>query len=199
MTDKRVDAYIAKAQPFAKPILRHLRELVHEVCPDCEETMKWSFPHFDYQGQMMCSMAAFKKHAAFNLWKAALLDDPKDLLSTDEAMGHLGKLTSIDDLPSDRDIKRFIAQAMKLNEKGKTVAKPKAASRPELPVPDELAKALKRNAIARKAFAAFPPSQRREYNEWITEAKTDATREKRIAMAIEWISEGKSRNWKYKK
>src|SRR5579885_3562057 len=114
-TDKKVDAYIANAQPFAQPILNHIRKIVHAACPDCEEKMKWSFPHFDYNGQMMCSMAAFKQHVAFGFWKAKLLDDPKGILTSEEAMGHLGKITSVKDLPSERDLTRFIKQAMKLN------------------------------------------------------------------------------------
>src|SRR5205809_157021 len=114
---KEVDAYIAKAQPFARPILKHIRDLVHETCPDCEEKIKWGMPAFDYKGPLI-GMAAFKAHAVFGFWKAKLIDDPKGLLSEDEAMGHGGRLTSVKDLPSDRDMKNFIKQAMKLNDEG---------------------------------------------------------------------------------
>ena len=195
--DKRVDAYIAKAQPFAQPILNHIREVVHNACPDCEEKMKWSFPHFDYKGSMMCSMAAFKEHAAFSFWKAALLDDPKKILSNEEAMGHMGRLTKVSDLPSDKILTGFIKQAMKLNEEGMVVAKPKSAPKPPPEIPADLAAALKKNKAAAKCFAEFSPSAQREYVDWLTEAKTDATREKRLETAIEWIAEGKIRNWKY--
>jgi uncharacterized protein YdeI (YjbR/CyaY-like superfamily) len=194
--NKQVDAYIAKAQPFAQPILKHIRALVHETCPDCEEKIKWGFPAFDYKGPFM-GMASFKAHAVFAFWKAKLIDDPKGLLVEDEAMGHGGRLTSLKDMPSDRDMKNFIKQAMKLNDEGIKIAKPKSAPKPEAQVPDYFAKALKKNALAKRVFEGFSPSQRREYIEWLTEAKTDATREKRLETAIEWISEGKIRNWKY--
>src|SRR5438034_7810757 len=187
MKDKKVDTYIAKAQPFAQPILWHLRALVHEVCPDCEEKIKWGFPSFDYKGPMM-SIAAFKQHAIFGFWKYQLLDDPKGLLSTEDAMGHGGKLTSLKDLPSDRDLKSFIRQAMKLNREGIKVPRVKSAPKPELAVPDYFARALKKNAVTKKVFENFSPSQRREYIEWLTEAKTQPTREKRLETAIEWIS-----------
>ena len=196
MKDKKVDTYIAKAQPFAQPILRHVRALVHEVCPDCEEKIKWGMPAFDYKGPLM-GIAAFKAHAVFGFWKAKLLDDPKGLLSQDEAMGHGGRLTSLKDLPSDRDLKNFIKQAMKLNDEGIKVPRVKSAPKAELPVPDYFARGLKKNAAAKKIFENFSPSQRREYIEWLTEAKTEATRETRLETAIEWISEGKIRNWKY--
>ena len=194
--DERIDAYIAKSQPFAKPILLHLRELVHKVCPDVEEKMKWSFPHFDYKGQMMCSMASFKEHAAFSFWKASLLNDPKGILSSEEAMGHMGRLTKLSDLPSEKVLTGFIKQAMKLNEEGKVVAKPKP-KKVEFEVPDYLTNALKKNLAARKTFEAFSPSNQRDYAEWLTDAKTEETRNKRLETAIEWMAEGKIRNWKY--
>jgi uncharacterized protein YdeI (YjbR/CyaY-like superfamily) len=196
--DKRVDAYIAKSAPFARPILEHLRALVHRVCPDCEEKMKWSFPHFDYKGEMMCSMAAFKEHASFGFWKETLLDDPKKMLKQEEGMGSFSKFRSLTDLPSDAALTNFIRQAMKLNDDGTKMAKPKSAAAAFI-VPDYLTKALKNNPAAKKTFEAFSSSNKREYIDWLTEAKTETTRDKRLATAIEWMTEGKIRNWKYLK
>ncbi len=196
--DKLVDAYIAKSAPFARPILEHLRRLVHEVCPDCEEKMKWSFPHFDYKGEMMASMAAFKEHAAFGFWKAALLEDPQHVLVTNEGMGSIGKLRSMSDLPSEAVLSGFIRQAMKLNDAGTKVTKTKSAPS-NVVVPEDLTKALKKNSKAQKTFDAFSPSNKREYIDWLTDAKSEATRETRLATAIEWMAEGKIRNWKYLK
>jgi uncharacterized protein YdeI (YjbR/CyaY-like superfamily) len=197
--DPRIDAYISASADFAKPILEHLRGVVHAACPDVEETMKWSFPHFQYEG-MLCSMASFKAHCAFGFWKGALVvgDESKDT----EAMGNLGRITSVKDLPSKKVLAGWIRKAMALNEQG--IAAPKKR-KPGLPaksalrVPQELAEALDRNPKARATFDAFPPSQRKEYVDWVAEAKTDATREKRLATTIEWLSEGKQRNWKYQK
>lgn len=199
--DKAIDAYIVKSADFARPILNHIRKLVHEACPEVEEKMKWSFPHFDYKGEMMCSMAAFKQHASFGFWKAALMKDPV-LLETarsEVAMGHLGKLTSLKDLPTDKKMTAWIKEAMKLNEQGIKVAKPKPASRTELVIPDYFSKALAKNKKAKQVFESFAYSHRKEYLQWITEAKTEETRNKRMATAIEWIAEGKGRNWKYAK
>ena len=194
MKDPRVDAYIAKSADFAKPILKHIRAIVHAACPDCVETMKWSFPHFDYKGAMMCSMASFKSHCAFGFWKASLiLDDPK---ISEEAMGQFGKITSIKDLPSKKEMTAYIKKAMKLNDEGVVVSRAKKAP-VEAGVHPEFAKALKKNKSAQKHFDAFTPGKRNEYCEWVAEAKTDATRAKRIDQAVEWISEGKSRHWKY--
>lgn len=195
-TDPWVDAYIDKAADFAQPILRHIREVVHEVCPEVVETKKWSFPHFDYKG-MMCSMAAFKEHCALNFWKESLLEqsafpDEKD------AMGSFGKIKSLDDLPNDKVLKKLIADAMKLNDAGVTV--PKAVKpKTELVVPEILLEALAKDAKAAETFDNFPPSCKKEYIEWITDAKTEPTRDKRLASTIEWLAEGKRRNWKYEK
>jgi uncharacterized protein YdeI (YjbR/CyaY-like superfamily) len=194
--DPRVDAYIAKSAEFAQPILEHLRAVVHAACPDVEETMKWSFPHFIYKG-MMCSMASFKAHCAFGFWKAELLmaDEARR-----EAMGHFGRIESIRDLPSKKVLTAYIKQAMKLNDEGVAApARAKPAAPRELLIPDELTAALKKVPAARKHFEAFSPSKQRDYAEWISEAKTDATRVRRLEQAIEWIAEGKSRNWKYEK
>jgi uncharacterized protein YdeI (YjbR/CyaY-like superfamily) len=194
------DTYISKAQSFAQPILEHLRELVHQACPDVEEKMKWSFPHFDYKGEMMCSMASFKQHAVFGFWKAALMNDPVLLTNakSEVSMGHLGKLTSLKDLPSDRKLISYIKEAMKLNEDGiKIVKKPPVKSTGYI-VPDYITAAIKKNKKAFATFEAFSPSHRKEYATWIDEAKAEATKEKRIAQAIEWLAEGKQRHWKYK-
>ncbi len=198
--DTRVDAYIAKSADFAKPILIHIRELVHKACPEVQETMKWSFPHFDYKG-MMCSMAGFKEHCAFGFWKASLMSDAKTFTQVgNTAMGHLGQLKSLKDLPSDKIMIAYIKEAAKLNDEGvKLPARPKSTDKKPLRVPAELTAALKKNKKAKEAFDNFSPSHKREYAEWIAEAKSDATREKRLATTLEWLVEGKSRNWKYTK
>jgi hypothetical protein len=196
-TDARVDAYIEKSNDFAKPILRHLRKLVHEACPGVVETMKWSFPHFDYKG-MMCSMAAFKQHCAFNFWKQALLE-ASAFPAEKTAMGSFGRITSLEDLPNDKTLKKLIVDAARLNEEGVKVSKTVSKEKKELVVPDILTGALATNALAAETFNNFPYSKKKEYVEWITEAKTDATRDKRLATTIEWLAEGKARNWKYEK
>lgn len=198
--DKAIDAYIAKSADFAKPILNHLRELVHKACPDAEEKMKWSFPHFDYKGDMLCSMAAFKQHASFGFWKAALMKDPAllETAKSEVAMGHLGRITSLKDLPADKKLTAWVKEAMALNDKGiKVPAKPKSAEKKELEVPDYFVKALAKNKQAQKVWDAFAYSHKKEYLQWITEAKTAPTRDKRIATTLEWVAEGKKRNWKY--
>lgn len=197
--DPRIDLYISKSAEFAKPILMHLRELVHVACQDVEETIKWSFASFDYKGPM-CSMAAFKQHCAFGFWKASLMKD-KTLTKNAEsesAMGHYGKITSLKDLPSDKKIIAHIKEAMKLNDEGvKLPPKKVAKDKKEIVIPDYFLKELKKNKKALTTFQAFSPSHKREYIEWITEAKSDETKYRRIETAIEWMSEGKSRNWKY--
>lgn len=201
-TDPRIDAYIAKSAPFARPILEHLRELVHKACPDAGETIKWGFPHFEYNGAILCSMAAFKQHSVFGFWKASLMSDPEGILHVADkhSMGHFDRITSLKDLPADRTLIAYIKQAALLNEEGiKLPSRPPKAPKKELPMPAELASALKKNKKAKTVFDGFSPSHRHEYIEWITEAKTEATREKRIATTLEWLIEGKSRHWKYQK
>ena len=196
--DPRIDAYIEKSADFAKPILEHLRKLVHKACPEVEETWKWSFPNFTYKG-MLCSMAAFKQHASFGFWKQSLLES--DAFSEQKtAMGSFGRIESKKDLPADKVIIGLIHQAMELNEKGINVQKAKKpAEKKEIVVPDDLAAALTKDKKAKAQFEKFSNSHRREYVMWITEAKTEPTRLKRLATTIEWLSEGKSRNWKYEK
>ncbi len=199
-TDKRIDSYIAKSADFARPILTHLRKLAHQACPDMQETIKWSFPHFEYQG-VVCSMAAFKQHCAFGFWKASLLQDfEKKLLTKGEtAMGHFGRITSLNDLPPDKQILKYIREACRLNEQGLKIVKPKPVAKKALIVPTYFKKELAKHPKARKVFDAFSYSHKKDYVEWITEAKAEATRQKRMSTAIEWLLQGKSRNWKYER
>ena len=193
--DPRVDAYIDKAGDFAKPILKRLRAAVHGACRDVEEAMKWSFPHFLHKG-MLCSMASFREHAAFGFWKGSLVLG--EASKNAEAMGHLGRLTTLADLPSKAVLAGYIRKAVALNDDGIKVARaPRRAAPKAVRVPADLTAALNKSGKARDTFTALSPSHKREYIEWITEAKTDATRARRIKTAIEWMSEGKARNWKY--
>jgi|ERR1044071_988952 uncharacterized protein YdeI (YjbR/CyaY-like superfamily) len=200
-TDPRIDAYIERAAEFARPILTHLRRLVRAACPEVQETMKWSHPHFDYKG-IMCHMAAFKQHCAFGFWKAKLIfgEGRAGGKNADDAMGQFGRITALSDLPSDKVLTGYIKKAAQLNEAG---VKPPARSRPrektELTVPDDLAAALKKNKKAFTTFGNFSYSHRKEYVEWITEAKRDETRRQRLDTAIQWMAEGKARHWKYAK
>lgn len=185
--DKRVEAYIKKSAPFAQPILKHIREVVHAACPDAEETIKWGFPHFIYGDGTLCSMAAFKAHCAFCFWKGALLRE-SGLKVSDEAMGQMGRLTSVGDLVSKTELGRLVKQAMKLNDAGIKVVR-LAKKRAPIPVPADLAAARAKNRKARPTFEGFAPSHRREYLEWVTEAKRPETRAKRLAQTIEWLDE----------
>ncbi len=190
--DPRVDVYIAKSADFARPILRRLRKLVHQGCPDVVEQIKWGMPHFDYGG-IFCGMAGFKAHCTFGFWNRAM-----NLGRSEDAMGQFGRITALSDLPSDSVILGYVRQAKSLADAGLRVGPVRRAKKP-LPVPPALMAALKKKAGALARFKAFSPSQRREYSEWIGEAKTDATRDKRIAISVGWISEGKTRNWKYRR
>jgi uncharacterized protein YdeI (YjbR/CyaY-like superfamily) len=192
--DKRIDAYIAKSADFAKPILEYVRSVVHESCPDVEETVKWGHPFFDYGGSQLCSIAAFNQHCKFGFWKGRLVtgDEGKD----GGPLG-FGRVTSVSELPSKRILAGYVKKAMELNEQG--VKAPKRPSKPKKPliVPDYFTTALKKNKKALAAFDNFPPSHQREYVEWISDAKTEETRQRRLTQALEWMAEGKSRNWKY--
>jgi uncharacterized protein YdeI (YjbR/CyaY-like superfamily) len=190
--DPRIDAYIAKSTAFAKPILKRLRGAVHAGCPDVVETIKWGMPHFEHEG-MLCGMAAFKAHCTFGFWNRALKIPDKE-----GAMGQFGCITAVSDLPADRVLVGYVREAARLNEAGVKVGPIRKARKP-LPVPAALTAALKKKTGAVSKFKAFSPSQQREYSEWIVEAKTDATRSKRIATAVAWIGEGKPRMWKYGK
>ena len=192
--DKRVDAYIAKSADFARPILAHLREVVHDACPEVEETMKWSFPHFMYHG-ILCSMAAFKAHCALGFWKGSLILAENGAAET--SMGQFGRITKLSDLPPKKVLAGYVRKAMALNESGaRTAPRPKRA-RKALAVPEDLTAALEKNKKALTTFEGFSPSRRREYVEWITEAKGEETRRRRLEQALEWMAEGKPRNWKY--
>jgi uncharacterized protein YdeI (YjbR/CyaY-like superfamily) len=203
---RETDHYIANSAPFAQPILRQLREIVHRACPETTEVIKWGFPNFEYKGTNLCSMASFKAHCTFGFWKGHEIDDPYGVIERigKTAMGSLGKLSHMDDLPSEKILTDLIKRAMKLNENPvkpspKTTpqkAKPKSE---EIYVPTELDKvlSLKKNAKARAVFDAFSASHKREYCEWISEAKKEETKSKRVERTIEMLLEGKSRNWKY--
>jgi hypothetical protein len=199
--DKRVDAYIAKSAEFAKPILTHLRALVHKGCPDVVETIKWGFPNFDYKG-VFCSMAAFKQHCSFGFWKASLMNDPKNILKPNDqgSMGNFDRITSLKDLPSDKILLGFIKQAVDLNDREiKRPVKVTPKGSKTIATPAYFQKELNKNKLANEVFKNFSYTKRKDYIEWFEEAKTEDTRGKRIAQALEWIAEGKSRNWKYQK
>jgi uncharacterized protein YdeI (YjbR/CyaY-like superfamily) len=190
-SDPKVDAYIAAAAPFAQPILTHLRSAVHAAIPDLDEAIKWGMPHFIYKGKNLAGIAAFKAHCAFVIHGDGRQGD---------AMGQYGKIAGLQDLPGDNEIKSKLVAALERIDQAGTALKPKAAPRkpkPDLPIPPEFTAALVANPTAKAALEGFAPSHRREYVEWISEAKRPATRDKRIAQAIEWLAEGKKRNWKY--
>jgi hypothetical protein len=195
MKNPAVDAYIAKSADFARPILKRLRALMHKACPQVEETIKWGVPHFEYQG-VIAGMAAFKQHAAFGFWKRRLMKDPAGFFSKGESGMGGRKIRSMDELPSDTALLGYIREAVALNQQGVKVPRP-TRKKPPVKAPPYLAAALKKNARARKTYENFSPSQKRDYVVWLTDAKQEATRERRLATAIEWMAEGKSRNWKY--
>jgi|JI8StandDraft_1071087.scaffolds.fasta_scaffold164394_1 uncharacterized protein YdeI (YjbR/CyaY-like superfamily) len=201
--DPRVDAYILKSGDFAKPILEYFRALVHKTCKESVETIKWGFPHFMYKGKNMCYMASFKKHCAIGFWKAALMKQSEDLLkqaAREESMGHLGKISTINDLPKAAMITSLIKEAMRVNELDMKVPKhTKPSKKAVLKVPTFLSDALFHHPDAAKQFALFSPSQKKEFVNWLEEAKTESTRLKRLDTALTWMSEGKDRHWKYKK
>jgi uncharacterized protein YdeI (YjbR/CyaY-like superfamily) len=192
----RVDAYIATRADFARPILTHFRDLVHGAQPDVSEAIKWSFPHFVYRGKNLASMAAFQAHAAIAFWYS---DDARPAAERD-GMGHLGKIASLADLPSDVDLTAMLARAAALIDAGvKPQWMDRRQPRAPLPAPPALLDAIAANADAAAYWAAFTAGKQRDYAEWIGEAKTDPTRDRRIAQAVEWIGQGKGRNWKYEK
>ncbi len=199
-TDSRIDAYIENAQPFAKTILTYLRKIIHETCPDVEEGWKWSFPHFMYKGKILCAFTAFKQHCGFGFWLEKEMKSISELTKDAERTGMftLGKIRSIEDLPSKVLLKTAIQEAVELTDMGVTLKKA-AAEKKETEIPAYFSEALNENVEAKKVFENASPSFRKEYIMWITDAKTEATRNKRIAEALEWLSEGKGRNWKYEK
>jgi uncharacterized protein YdeI (YjbR/CyaY-like superfamily) len=192
-TDPRVDAYIARQAEFARPILVHLRGVIHEACPDGEETIKWSMPSFTYKGKILAGFAAFKAHATFGYWNDSMLSQDAKNRS---AMGQFGRLTSLDDLPDRATLVALTRQSMALIDEG---AKPPRATAKKAPftVPQDLRAAIDAVPAAKATFDGFAPSCQREYVEWVTEAKRDETRAKRLNQSVEWLTEGKKRNWKY--
>ena len=201
MKSHEIDQYIENSAVFAKPILIHLRDLVHKACPEAAEKLKWGFPHFDYKG-VYTSMAAFKEHCAFNFWKAGVMKDPHGLFGEkdEKAMGHFGRIRSLKDLPPDEILLEYLLLAKELNDQGvkRVTTKPTEKEKSELAVPGDLLEALQMVPEAMTHFQKFPYSHRKEYISWINEAKTDVTRQKRIATTVELTAEGKARNWKYK-
>lgn len=189
--DRRVDRYIERAQPFARPILKHLRKLVHRACPQVEETIKWRSPFFERKG-IICFMAAFKEHAVFGFWKGQLLFGKENK----GAMGHFGRIRSIKDLPSDKKLAGYIKKAAELNERG--VQKNRTSRRSQkVSVPSDLKTALAKRAKARETFGNFSYSHKKEYVKWLTGAKRDETRKRRLETAIQWLSQDKPQNWRY--
>ena len=195
--NKRVDAYIAKTAPFAQPILQHLRELVHTACPEVEESIKWGHISFGYHGRILSGMAAFKGHATFGFWHQEMKNIlARDGFKTGDAMGLMGRITRLADLPADKILLRYIRTAVELHDSG-AAARPAAKPKAPLKTPPDLARALKTNPKAAGCWAGFSPSARREYIEWITEARRPETRTKRLETTLEWLAAGKARNWKY--
>jgi uncharacterized protein YdeI (YjbR/CyaY-like superfamily) len=195
--DQRIDAYIAKAQPFARPILSRIRKAVHTACPDAGETIKWGMPAFEYKGPLV-GMAAFKAHCALAFWKASLMKQiPKD--RGPHAMGQFGRFESLGDVPSETALVRMVKEAAALNDAGVKVPRAVKAPKPAPKAPPHLLAALKANRKALAAWKGFSPSAQREYVEWVTEAKSEATRARRLETAVGWIAEGKGRNWKYER
>ena len=192
--DPRIDAYIAKAQPFARPILEHVRDRVHSVLPAVEEAIKWSMPAYTLGGKIVLITAAFKAHLALNFWRGQEL---RGEAANANAMGQFGKIKSLADLPPDKELDHLIREAAELARKAPAPRKAKHAPRPAPELHPDFAAALAKAPKAKAALDGFPASARRDYFEWIAEAKQDATRHKRIATAIEWLNEGKRRHWKY--
>jgi len=199
--DARVDAYIEKAAPFAQPILKHIRKLMHRACPRVTESVKWGMPFFLQQGVILANMAAFKQYCAFGFWGSEMQQLlAADGLQSSQAMVSLGLITGLQELPADELLLSYMHRAAELVESGerkKSIDRPKKPAKRTVRVPAELAAALKKNKLAGKAFAGFSPSCRREYADWIAEAKRPETREKRLAQAVTWIAQGKTRYWKY--
>lgn len=193
--DPRIDAYLAAAPEFARPVLMRLREDVHAACPDVVETIKWSRPHFLLDGQLLCGMSAFKAHCAFGFWAREGAAPGQA-----GALGDYGRITRLADLPGRTELRRQIRAAAALLRAGAPRArKPDRAPRPALALPDDFAAALAQVPAARRHYDAFAPSKQRDYLEWVLEARRDDTRARRIAQAVEWLAEGKARHWKYER
>jgi uncharacterized protein YdeI (YjbR/CyaY-like superfamily) len=198
--DPRIDAYIRRAAPFARPVLSHLRRLVRAACPAARETLKWGMPYFLYNRQMLCGMASFKAHCSFGFWHTKMRDTLTTRKNADPAMGQFGRIKSLADLPSDAAIKRLVKTAMKLIDADAAAPQSKVKKpRPPLKVPRELRAAFGKSRKAASTFDGLSYSCKKEYVDWIAEAKRPETRQKRLATTIQWLSEGKSRNWKYER
>ncbi len=196
---KSYEDYIGQSQEFARPILKAIRKVVNEACPEASEEFKWGFPNFTYKGQILCFMASFKQHVSCGFWLGPIMDDPDNILQErgESSMGNFGKIRSVDDLPESKTFIRYIHHAMDLIDQGKKLPTKKASEKKQLEVPAELVAALKENAKARSTFDNFSYTNQKEYAEWISEAKREETKQKRLAQAIEWMAEGKPKNWKY--
>ncbi|WP_412467852.1 YdeI/OmpD-associated family protein [Pedobacter sp. KLB.chiD] len=199
-TTVQVDQYIINSAEFAIPILDHFRNLVHQADARIEEKIKWGMPFFDYKGTV-CHMASFKHHCAFGFWKGALINDEYGIFKErSESMGWLGKIKSFDDLPADEILIAYIQQAIQLNEDNiKLPSKPKSNDKKEVIVPEYFAEALNEAPEALAVFQNFSPSNKKDYILWLEEAKTEATRMRRLETTLAWLAEGKTRMWKYKR
>ncbi|MBX3659873.1 MAG: YdeI/OmpD-associated family protein [Ramlibacter sp.] len=197
----KVDEYLANSAEFARPILEHLRKILHAHCPELVEEIKWGIPHFDYKGEMMCMFAAYKSHCSFTFWKQSIMTDARLKKNPDlpAAKRFMGKLTSVSDLPPEAELVALLRQAMTLNEQGVKLSPRKPAPLTEIEIPGYFAERLADNSNARAIFESKSDSFRKEYVVWITDAKTESTRNKRIEESLAWIAEGKSRFWKYQK
>jgi len=195
------DEYIEKSADFAKPIMEYLRQIIHETCPEVEEIIKWGNPHFDYKGDMMCILAGYKNHCSFSLYKAELMSDTKiiESVKAGQKMGYMDKLKSLSDLPAKETLVAYIKEAMVLNENGVKKAKPVSEKPKVIEVPDYFSEALTANPVVKEIFESKSASFRKDYLIWITDAKTEATRQKRIEQSMEWIAQGKGRFWQYEK
>ena len=195
------DEYIEKSADFAKPIMEYLRQIIHETCPEVEEIIKWGNPHFDYKGDMMCILAGYKNHCSFSLYKAELMSDTKiiESVKAGQKMGYMDKIKSLSDLPAKETLVAYIKEAMVLNENGVKKAKPVSEKPKVIEVPDYFSEALTANPVVKEIFESKSASFRKDYLVWITDAKTEATRQKRIEQSLEWIAEGKGRFWQYEK
>lgn len=197
----KVDQYIEKAADFAKPIMEYLRQIVHDTCPEVTEVIKWGIPHFDYKGDMMCILASYKHHCSFSLHKAELMSDAKlvESVKAGRKMGYMDKLKTIADLPPRKVLVSYIKEAMALNENGSKKVRPKSATPKVIEVPDYFSEKLATNPKAKAIFEAKSASFRKNYLVWISDAKTEATRQKRMEESLAWIAEGKGRFWQYEK
>jgi uncharacterized protein YdeI (YjbR/CyaY-like superfamily) len=196
-----IDEYINKSEEFARPILLHLRKIIHLACPDVEETIKWSFPNFEYKGQILCSMASFKKHCSFGFWLGAEMEDPENILNKvgNTNMGNFGKITNHNSLPDDNIIIKYIHEAMKLSESGTKKKTSKIKDKKSLEIPVYIIEFIEKYPKAKVVFNNFSNSCKKEYVQWIEEAKQVSTKLKRLEKAVSMMEEGKEFNWQYKK